>query len=422
MNIVIILSLIPAVIWLFMEQLSVRFADLSSIATSIGQILGLVGMSLFSINLILAGRFKLLDKYFKGLDKVYQNHSKIGAIAFSLILFHPLFLVVKYILISTQDAAMFFVPFVNIPVTWGIISLAIMILLIAFTFYIKLKYNTWKISHKFMVVAFIFGIMHTFLIKSDISRNLLLKDYILLLAFVGLFVSVRKAFLDKVVIEKFKYKVKNVNILNKDIVEVEMEPSANKMNFISGQFAFFEFLNGGVSSESHPFSIASSSGENNLRIIVKNLGDFTSSLGNLSVGSSVLIDGSYGHFSYKNVWNKNQIWIAGGIGVTPFLSMARSLDKDYNINFFYSVKEEGEAIYLNELKEISERNPNFKFTLWSAKEKGYINSEMISSSSGGAIDKDILMCGPGVFMESLEGQFVKLGVDIKKVHYEKFSL
>ena len=421
MNIVIILSIIPVIIWAFMVPIAGRFADINSITTSLGQILGLVGMSLFSINLILAGRFKLLDRYFKGLDKVYANHSKIGAIAFSMLLFHPLLLVVKYVLISTHEAALFFVPFINMPITWGIISLFLMIVLLCFTFYFKFKYHVWKMSHKFLTLAFIFGVVHTFLINSDISRNHFLSFYVFGLAFIGIFVVTRKAYFEHISNNHFKYKVKNVKQLNKDILEIEMEALGKMMAFNSGQFAFFSFLGNSVSPESHPFSISSSNIDTSLKITVKNLGDYTSLLVNLKQNDGVLIDGPYGNFSYKNVINKNQIWIAGGIGITPFYSMAQVLGEGYNIDFYYSVKEESEAVYIKELQNIALKNPNFKFNLWCANEKGYINAQMVSDLSGGVKNKDLFFCGPPMLMESLKTQFISLGVGIKDIHYEDFS-
>lgn len=421
MNIIIILSIIPVIIWAFMAPITGRFVDLNTFTTSLGQIFGLVGMTLFSINLILAGRFKFLDKYFNGLDKVYANHSKIGSLAFSMILFHPIFLVVQYLSMSTKAAALFFVPFINMPITWGIISLFLMIVLISFTFYIKMKYHIWKMSHKFMILAFLFGVIHTLMVSSDISRNHILAGYIFGLAGIGLIISIRQAFFSKFINKKLKYKVININNLNQDIIEIEMEPLEKKMVFNSGQFAFFSFLSNGVSSESHPFSISSENTDNNLKITVKNLGDYTSVLNKLQKGDGVMIDGPYGDFSYKNVKSKNQIWVAGGIGITPFYCMAQNLDKEYNVDFYYSVKEDSEAVYTKELQDISAQNPNFKFNLWSAKEKGYINGGVVSSLSGGVGDKDIFFCGPPMLMESLKKQFVSLGVDVKKIHYENFS-
>ena len=421
MPIIIIISLIPVVIWSFMLPIGARFSDLNSITTSLGQIFGLVGMSMFSINLILAGRFKFLDKYFKGLDKVYANHSRLGSIAFSLILFHPLLLVVKYLAISTKEAAMFFVPFVNMPVTWGIISLVLMILLMSLTLYIKLKYNVWKISHKFMVVAFIFGIFHTLMISSDVSRNDFLRYYILILAVLGLVISIRKAFFDKYLVKKLKYKVKNVTQLNESILEIEMEPLQDKMIFTPGQFAFFSFIGEGISSESHPFSISSSNIDNNLKITVKNLGDYTSQLKNLKLGDGVIVDGPYGHFSYKNIPNKNQIWIAGGIGITPFISMSSNLEESYSVDLFYSVKEKSEAVYLNNMQSVMQKNNNFKLNLWLTSTNGYLNSGVVATLAKDLNNKDILLCGPAMFMESLKNQFVSMGVDVKKIHYENFN-
>jgi predicted ferric reductase len=422
MFIIVILSLIPVIIWAFMSPLGLRFLDLNSIATSMGQILGLVGTTLFSINLILAGRFKFLDKYFKGLDKVYTYHSNIGLIAFSLLLFHPLFLVVNYLAVSTKEAALFFTPFINMPITWGIISLALMILLISLTIYAKIKYQNWKLSHKFMTVVFFFAILHTLVIPSDISRNNLLRYYILSLALVGLIVSVRQTFLHRVLVKKSEYKIKNINRQSNDIVEIEMEAVNEKIHFTSGQFAFFTFLSEGITSESHPFSISSGSNENNLKITVKNLGDYTGLLKDLRLNDGVLVDGPYGNFSYKKTQNKNQIWIAGGIGITPFISMAKSLEDNFKIDLYYSVKEFREAVYLKELQEISRRNPNFKFILWITKDRGYIKGESVSKLSNGLDSKNIFLCGPPSFMESLKNQFVSLGVGIKKIHYENFSL
>lgn len=422
MKIIIFLSLIPVFIWALMSPLESRFLDLNYTTTSLGQIFGLVGMTLFAINLILAGRFKFLDKYFNGLDKVYLNHGRIGSIAFSMILFHPLFLVVQYIDISTRAAALFFVPFVNMQITWGIISLLMMIVLISFTFYVKLKYHIWKMSHKFMIVAFFFAVLHTFTISSDISRNSFLKYYILTLSILGLIVSIRQAVLNNFLVKKFKYKVAYIKQLNPDVLEVGLTPTDKSMKFKVGQFAFFSFINkSGVPSESHPFSLSSSEVEENLTITIKNLGDYTSLLKNLKDGDTVFIDGPYGQFSYKNVSSKNQIWIAGGIGITPFYSMAKSLEDGYNIDFYYSVKEKDEAVYVEELNKVSSKNPNFKFNLWSAKEKGYINAELVAGMSNGLEDKEIFFCGPPALMKSLKDQFVLLGVDVKKIHYENFS-
>jgi len=273
-----------------------------------------------------------------------------------------------------------------------------------------------------MVLVFVFAILHTLVIPSDVSRNDFLKYYILIFALAGLVTSFHQAFLGKFLSKKLKYKVKNVNKLNQDIVEIEMEPISRKMIFAPGQFAFFNFLSGRVSSESHPFSISSSTIDNNLKIITKNLGDYTVLLKDLKVNDGILVDGPYGNFNYRKAKNKNQIWIAGGIGITPFLSMVKTLEDDYKVDLYYSVRENKDAVRVGDLLEISRRNPNFRYKLWITNEKGYISAELVSSFSGSLDNKEIFLCGPASFMESLKNQFVSRGININKIHYENFSL
>ena len=98
-----------------------------------------------------------------------------------------------------------------------------------------------------------------------------------------------------------------------------------------------------------------------------------------------------------------------------------NLEKEYNVDFYYSVKEREEAVYTKELQDISAQNSNFKFNLWNAKDQGYINAGVVANISNGLKDKDIFFCGPPVFMDNLKSQFISLGVDVKKIHYENFS-
>jgi predicted ferric reductase len=170
------------------------------------------------------------------------------------------------------------------------------------------------------------------------------------------------------------------------------------MIFTSGQFAFFSFKSLLVKSESHPFSISSSPNDNNLKITVKNLGDYTGRLFNLKIGDFVMVDGPYGNFSYKKAKKQNQIWIAGGIGITPFYSMAQSLESGYKVDLYYSVKENLEAVYAKELIELTKKNPSFRFKLWNTTERGYVNGRVVTDLSSGLKDKEIFLCGPSVFM------------------------
>ncbi len=418
-----ILLLVPIVRWFLIAPLDLRFFDLNTTMTSLGQLAGLVGITLFSVNLILSSRLKFLDRFFYGLDRVYNHHRTIGAIAFSLLLFHPLFLVVKYIQISLRSAALFFIPVGNQPgVNFGIIALFLMIVLMGITFYLSLKYQNWKLTHKFMVAVFIFAILHVISVTSDVSRDSFLRFYILGLSFLGLAGGFYRAFLSGFINRDFKYRVKRVSALSNEVTEVELEPTGRVIEFKPGQFVFVRFSGESVSSESHPFSISSAPGGNNLKLTIKSLGDFTGTLKNLKAEDPVLVAGPFGKFSYENVSSKDQIWIAGGIGITPFLSMARNLgNSDRKIDLYYCVDNQKEAVLSDELATIAARNGNFNLIPWYSTEKGYINGQRISDLSGGFTSKDILLCGPVGFMQALKKQLLKLNVARRRIHFEQFN-
>ncbi len=414
---------LPILRWFFLYPLSFRFSDINTTTTSLGQIFGLLGMAMFSINLILSSRLQFLEKFYQGMANLYKYHRRIGSVSFSLLLFHPLFLAVSYLQISLRSAALFLLPSNNSAINYGIIALASMMLLMVLTFYAKMKYHHWKISHKFLVIVFIFAILHNLFITSDITQDNILGGYMIILAVVGLAAGFYRAFLSKYFNRNFDYQVKEVRQIGQDIWEIVLQAKNKVINFMPGQFVFVRFFGSGISTESHPFSVASAPGENTLRLVIKSLGDYTSHLGNVKIGDSAKISGPFGKFSYKNIGNNKQIWLAGGIGITPFLSMARDLSDDNGeINLYYCVSKKEEAVFLDELEKISSGHKNFKVILWCSNTHGHITSQNITGLNQDWAKCDIMICGPSLFMNSLREQFLALGLDEKKIHWENFKL
>lgn len=419
---ILIMTILPVLRWAQISPLEYRFLDFSAAMGSIGQIAALSGMTLFSINLILSGRFKVLDKIMEGLVDVYNKHHIIGAISFSLILFHPLFLAFRLIPYSLRDAALFLLPGQNQAINYGIISLLLFILLIVLTFFVHLGYKRWKMSHTFMIIVAFFAILHSLSTTSDISRDALLRFYILGFAFLGFASSFYQAFLSRFIRKKYVYIVKGISTVSAGVFEIEISPKNERMAFCAGQFIFISFSSKKVGSEIHPFSISSSEDSPNLSISIKSLGDFTKSIGSIEIGSEAMIEGPYGKFTRNNAQSKDQVWIAGGIGITPFLGMARSLkDNDSKIDLYYSVKSREEAAFLDELMQISKKYPNFRVMDWFSNEKGRLSGNVIFEMSEGLSDKDIFLCGPPPFMQSIRAQLIDLGIFEPRIHWEFFN-
>ena len=421
--IIIGLAGLPLIPWFLMLPLASRFTTLTQTLTSFGQMFGLVGMTLFSLSLILSSRGKILDDWFGGLNLSYINHHLLGGLAFILLLFHPLFLSLKIALISLRAAALFLLPGSMMVINFGIFSLLLMVGLLVVTFFSVWKYQLWKQSHKFLGLAFFLGSLHAAFIPSDISRNLFLRTYILGLSAIALICFVRYTLLGWWLVKKFDYKIKSLASVGQQAVVIVLKSLTQKMNYQPGQFIFISFHVKNFSPEVHPFSIASGPDED-LKIIVKHLGDYTGTLKNLSVGDLAKVEGPYGKFTYTNYSANRQIWIAGGIGITPFLGMAKAFalsGSDMKVDLYYCVKTEDELIMYEELMALSAKQSNFRVISFCSVRDGYLNVQTIADKSGNLKAADILLCGPPAMMHKLRREFINFGLTKKQIHSEEFK-
>ncbi len=419
------LTVLPVIMWAFDAPLSQRFSSLSAISTGVGQIFGLSGFALFSCAMILSARIKLFEKFFGNLNETYFSHHFIGGVAFSLLLIHPLLLAYNYLLVSYRAAAMFFLPSAgNLPQAYGTIGLALMIIFLFITFYTKIKYQVWKFTHKFMGLAFVFAFLHTLTIGFDVAQNPALKYYFFVLGSLGILAFLYRALFNAFLVKRYDYSFVEAKNHPDSIYELEFAPKGREIKFSAGQYVFIKLYSDKVSRESQPFSISSSPGKT-LKIAIKELGDYTEKIKYLKAGERAKIEGPYGSFIFRNYDNKKQIWIAGGVGITPFLSMLRDLkpeDSGYKIDLFYSVKDRGRLAFKEEIEYIKKSNNNLNVVFWPTDTLGFLTAEFIARNIDDAMEKDVLICGPGIMMKQLKEQFLKIGINKNAIHTEEFKL
>lgn len=106
------------------------------------------------------------------------------------------------------------------------------------------------------------------------------------------------------------------------------------------------------------------------------------------------------------------LWVAGGIGVTPFLSLLRHLAKDKaantgSIQFVWSVRDRADAVYLEEILTLAASIPSVRFHLYVTTTDGLLTAGRLEALAGeGVTGRRILLCGPPPMMRALTAQLV----------------
>jgi len=371
--------------------------------------------------LLLSGRPKWAEKYFGGLDKMYVTHRRLATVAFLLIFVHVL--TVPITLTGWRLG-----NYLAVIASAGLVSIVLISLSPRIAFLNKLSggtYEGWKNLKRYIGIFFILGFVHSLTIASPLDALIaftFVQVFFIMGTLAYLYTEVFGRFFKK---KYIPYTVETVKHPNQATTEVTLrakrEPIKKQR---AGQFLFVRFPGDRSLNESHPFTISSAPQEDVLRLTIKASGDFTRDLfAKLKPGMDAIIEGAYGMFDFK-AGGPKQIWIAGGIGLTPFLSFLRSLKGTLNhdVDFYYTVRHKEEALFTDEIEAAAKENPRLKAHIRLSATDGSLTIEHILQNAGGSVkDHHIYLCGPLPMIQAFEQKFLALGVPAGNIHFEEFN-
>lgn len=223
--------------------------------------------------------------------------------------------------------------------------------------------------------------------------------------------------------------------LNTGIAILNIFPNEGDIfNFRSGQYVMLViFDENGKVWQSRPFSICSSpTNKNYLQFAIKIEGEFTKKLATLKQGDTIGVSLPHGFFTFNEDRMEETVFLAGGIGITPFMSALRYVSErklQNKITVLYSNSTKESIIFFEELKQIQEENKNIKiiFTItndipydW-INEQGRINDRMIKKYCTPFEERYFSLCGPLGFMESILILLKQNGVQGGYIDMERFK-
>ncbi|MBI5935013.1 MAG: ferric reductase-like transmembrane domain-containing protein [Chloroflexi bacterium] len=417
-NLAIIVSLILTIIvWIVFPP--VNDGRENFIRQYVGEIIGSINIVLMSFSLLISARPKWAEPYFGGLDKMYVAHRRTSTAAFLLILVHVL--TVPISLDWKLGNYLAVIAFL------GIVPLALISLAPRIPWLGKLagnSYERWKKLKRFIGVYFIIAFVHSLTVPHPLEA-LIAISWVQVFFIIGLVSYLYTELFGRFFKKYLPYTVEAVNRPNNSTTEILMRAKKDSLqNQRAGQFLFVRFPTHPELDESHPFTISSAPRADLVRVTVKASGDFTRALfAHLQPGTDAVIEGPYGMFDYKTGGAK-QIWIAGGIGLTPFLSFLRGMDGslDRDIHFYYCVRHPEEVLFQEELEAAAQKNPRLKLHIRCSSKDGSLTIEQILADAGSdAKGHHVYLCGPLPMTQAFESKFLALGVPQEQIHYEEFN-
>jgi len=236
-----------------------------------------------------------------------------------------------------------------------------------------------------------------------------------------------------------QYTVTQSQLINPDTLLLTVRPkhAKDQLLFYPGQYAAIGFKRFGRPSPMRCFSIVSSPNKaQELQFTARIQGNFTCSLAELEPGDDVFVRGPFGNFVIDEQYDRNVILMAGGIGITPYMSMIRFATETQlpiPITLLYSYHRQEEIPFFEELRYHEQHNPNFRALFFVTKGtaaapkgskvlQGRIDEARLRQLTGGHFGRfTYFLCGPKGFVESMRRMVTTNGADPSRVVSEEFT-
>ncbi len=411
---------------------------LNSLWSNLSVVTGLLATSAMVCVVVLPSRIRSLNRAF-GIENVIDLHRFLGIITAALVLVH------LACVVAADPTNTALLDFANAPgraqnATIATIGLVAIVTLAICRKKFDLSYEFWRTSHiALAVLILITSAGHVVLL------NQLMTDTAFTLVFYALALTVVLVFgyrwiWRNMYDQSTEFLVREVRLENATVATLVLEPRTRRIDgsgsswaFAPGQFAWIR-LDRSATGEEHPFTISSSAHDDLTQFTIRGAGDFTRRIRRLQPGQPVWVDGPHGAFT-SDLTNASAgfVLMAGGVGITPMLSMVRTAahrgdPRPYRLVVVASAPED--LFFREELAnlrryidlEVTEvlRRPRPD---WSGPIGG-INAELMAlvvHDLGTPQDLDYFICGPPGMVVDAMNVLDELAIPADRVHTEQFD-
>lgn len=393
--------------------------------------IGFAGLSMMGLQFFLTGRFRKVTAPY-GIDVVYHFHRAISLIAFCFILLHPVIL-----LISSPETLLLMnaklSPWWMTAGVAGFLAFAVLIATSLYRIKLGLLYERWRMIHGYIsVMAVTLAMAHVEGV-GYYARGYLKRGLWIVMAAAWVLALVYVRLIKPAMMLRRPYTVEELIKEHGHSWTLTFRPEGHKgFNFNAGQFAWLTIGKSPFSIREHPFSFSSSAMKpDRLQMTIKELGDFTSTIGEVVPGTRAYLDGPYGTFTIDRHIAPGYVFIAGGVGITPVMSILRTMADRHDarpVLLIYGSKTWEDATFREEIGELK-KHLNLKVVHvlenpdegWDG-ESGWVSADIMARYlPENRMECEYFICGPEPMQKAVRASLERLGLPLENVQSESFN-
>jgi len=394
--------------------------------------LGILAFSMILVEFILSGRFKAISNDV-GMDVTMRFHQIMARTALVFALLHPFLYQgtptggprpwdpTRQLTLTTD-----FADLSTGIVAWLLLT-GLVVMAIGRT-QLGYRYETWRLLHGLgaLLIALLL-LHHTVYAGRYGSQPVMIWVW---LAMTG--VAVGSLLMVYLVVPLLKkacpWRVTSVVRLTPKQWEVTVTPDGHGgLDYKAGQFAWLNVGHSAFSMKENPFSISSAPAAGpDVSFMIKELGDFTRTIGEIKPETVAYLDGPYGNLTVDGRDEPGVALIAGGVGLAPLLGILRQMrltGDSRKVRLIYGNRIIEQIAYHEELGDedvvyvLSEPPDD-----WPG-ERGFIDGALLDREFSEEEFRDwvFVMCGPGIMMDIVEDHLIKRGTPAHQILSERFS-
>lgn len=430
-----LLVLTPVVVWVASLQPE-TFSDFWTTRRALMPFTGLLAIILMSAAIMLAARPIQIETFLGGLDKYYALHKWLAIAGTLLAILHWLLEIVPRFLVKhgwlerkarpggggggAEEAGAF--DWDGLATGLGEWALYALLLLVALALWKRFPYRWFIKTHRLLALVFLVLVFHAIVLMPD-SYWAGGLGFIAAIPIAGGAAAAAMSLFGR--IGHSRKASGHIDALHFDddnsVLDVDVHLQTAWPGHAPGQFAFVDF---GGGEGSHPFTIASSwRHDGHLKFSIKSLGDYTRRLPHtLFVEQAVTIEGPYGRFDFA-AGRPRQIWIAGGIGITPFLARLQHLAQQGGtspVDLIYSTDHPSPA-FIENVQNLAGQ-AGVRFHLLVPPREGPLTLERLETMVPDWQEAEVWFCGPPAFGNALLAAMQSRNFPAERFHREYFKI